>query len=235
MLSTKNRSRQLISGLTGAIQLYYNTMKGKLEEQLEEVRLAVEGALANPSIMRKLEKFGYTQKEMKAGRGLIEKVELIITHQGEGFGTQKNATRQLQEARKEVHVLYMQHLSIARVALHQQPEVWDVLKMHGKRKENMAGWLAQVKAFYNNFHRVQATLEKYNITADEVAQAQTMIEAIVSLRVQQSYGKSEKQRATEQCKEAIRDLQQWMRDFLYIARYALKDEKQQLEALGQVV
>jgi len=216
-------------------KLYQNTMKGKLEEQLEEVRLAVEGTLANPAIMRKLEKYGYTQKEMKVGKGLIKNVELLTTHQGEGFGVQKSATWQLQEARKEAHTLYMKHLSIARIALRQQAEVWHVLQMNGRRKENISGWLRQVKAFYNNIQRVQPTLEKYNITADEVAQAQTMVEAIASFRVQQSYGKSEKQRATEQRKAAIKALQQWMRDFLYIARHALKDEKQQLEALGQVV
>ena len=51
----------------------------------------------------------------------------------------------------------------------------------------------------------------------------------------QSKGKSERQQATQQRKAAVKALQKWMSDFLYIARHALKDDKQQLEALGQVV
>jgi len=210
-------------------------MKGKIEEQLEEARMAVEGVLANPAILRKLEKFGYNRKSMNEAKKLIGEVELLTASQGEGFGLQKNATRQLREAKKEAHTLYMRHLSIARIALSEQPELWDILQMNGRRKESIAGWLKQVKAFYNNVDRVEAVFALYNITADEIAQAKAMVAAIASFRVQQSSGKSSKQQATEQRKAAIKALHEWMRDFLYIARYALKDEKQQMEALGQVV
>jgi hypothetical protein len=210
-------------------------MKGAIEEQLEEARLAVEGALANPAILRRLEHFGYSQKEIKEGRVLINKVELLSTEQDDGQGTQKDATKQLYAARKELHTIYVRHLSFTRLALPEKNKLWDVLKLHGSRKERFAGWIKQVKAFYNNIHRVQPVLEQHGITAEEIAQAKTMVAAIGSFRVQQKGGKRDKQKATKQRQAALKALQVWMHDFLYIARHALKDDKEQMEALGQVV
>lgn len=210
-------------------------MKGKIEEQVEAARLAVEGALANPAIMRKLERFGYTQKELKAGRGLINQVELLSTEQDEGYGSQKEATRQLQAARKELNTAYMRHLSFARLALKEDLKLWDVLHLKGPRKESFAGWIKQVKAFYNNIHRIQPIMEQHGITAAEIEQTKTMMTSLSDFRVQQKSSKSDKQRATGQRQAALKALHQWMHDFLYIARHALKDDKQQLEALGKEV
>ena len=217
------------------IIIYIDRMKTKIEDQLDEVQLAIDGALANPKIRTKLEKFGYTQKVLKEGKGYIEKVNILSTLQDESYGIQKNATKQLLAARQEAHTLYMRHLSIVRIALSQQIELWDVLKLEGARKKNFSGWLGQVNAFYGNISRVQEVIEKHGITQAEIAQVQEMIKAISQFRVEQLNGKSEKEQATKKRKAALKSLQGWMRDFLYIARHALKDDPQQLEALGQVV
>ena len=137
--------------------------------------------------------------------------------------------------RQEAHALYIRHLSLIRLDLDPQSEYWDVLQLKGVRKQTISGWLGQVTTFYDNMGRVQDILNKHNITPEEIAQAQAMLAAIAAFRVRQSQGKSEKQQASQQRQEAVKKLQRWMRDFLYIARHALKDDKQQLEALGQVV
>jgi len=210
-------------------------MNRQIDYQLEEVRMAVEGALANPAILSKLSKFGYTQKVLQEGNALIKEVKRVRTWQAEGYGMQKSATQQLQAARQEAHAMYIRHLSLIRLDLDPQSEYWDVLQLKGVRKQTISGWLGQVTTFYDNIGRVQDILNKHNITPEEIAQAQAMLAAIAAFKVRQSQGKSEKQQATQQRKEAVRALQRWMRDFLYIARFALKDDKQQLEALGQVV
>jgi len=210
-------------------------MNRKIDDQLAEVRLAVAGVLENPEIMKKLEKLNYTKKMVQEGNAHINKIEMLGVQQDDGHGLQKSATLQLRAAKTEAHTLYMRHLSIARIALSQHPELWDVLKLKGVRKQAISGWIRQTSAFYNNISRVQDIMDKHGVTADEVAQGKAMIEAIASYQVQQSKGKSQKQQATQERQEARKALQLWMRDFLYIARYALKDNKQQLEALGQVV
>ena len=210
-------------------------MSKKIDAQLREVHMAIEGVLENPAIMNKIAKFGYNQKVLLEGQALIKEVKRLRTWQAEGYGMQKSATQQFQAARQEAHAIYMRHLSIIRLDLDPQSEHWDVLQLNGMRQRSISGWLAQVSTFYDNLGRVQHILDKHNITAEEIAQIQAMIEALDAYQVRQSKGKSEKQQASEQSRKALKALQKWRRDFLYIARYALQDDKQQLEALGQVV
>jgi hypothetical protein len=207
----------------------------KIDDQLREVHMAIEGALQNPAILHKLAKFGYNQKVLLEGAALVKEVKRLRKWQAEGFGIQKTATQQFRAARQEVHTLYMRHLNIVRIDLNPQSEHGDVLQLKGPRKQSLSGWLAQVSAFYDNIALVQEILDAHNITAEEIAQIQAMIAAIDAHKVRQSHGKSEKQQASEQSQKALKALQKWRRDFLYIARYALQDDKQQLEALGQVV
>jgi hypothetical protein len=210
-------------------------MKGKIVDQLDEVSIAIEGALNDPEIMAKLKKLGYNQEVLKEGKVKVEKVRMLSTRQDEGKGLQKSATKRILAARKEIHTLYMRHLSIARIALSQNVELWDIFKLKGERKRTLAGWLGQVNAFYDNTFRIMDVLEKHGISPEEIAQAQAMTSAIVNHKVKQLSGKSTKQRATKQRKAEIKELQAWMSEFLYIARHALKDDKEQLEALGRVV
>ncbi len=212
-------------------------MKGTIEKQLEEARMAIRGALANPEILSKISKFGYNQKVLQEGKALLGQIEMLISLQNEGFDAQMQATRQLRQGRKDLNTVYSRHLSMVRVALKEHPEYRKALMLQGVRKQDMAGWLGQVSAFYNHIDRVQTILTRngVTITPEEFAQGKAMIEAIADLRVQQLAGISNKQRATWQRQEAIQALRQWMKDFLYIARYVLKDNPQQMEALGQTV
>jgi len=210
-------------------------MSKTIDAQLRELHMAIEGTLENPAIMSKLSKFGYTQKVLQEGSALVKEVKRLRTWQDEGYGMQKSATQQFQSARKEAHATYMRHLSIVRLDLDPQSEYWDVLKIKGPRKQTISGWLGQVTAFYDNIGRVQDILDKHGITEAEVAQAKAMIEAIDAYQVRQSKGKSERQQASVESRKALKAMQKWRSDFFYIARHALQDNKQQLEALGQVV
>lgn len=55
------------------------------------------------------------------------------------------------------------------------------------------------------------------------------------LRIRQASKKGATQSATAQKTKMRKELNVWMRDFLYIARFAAKEDAQQLEALGLVV
>jgi len=124
---------------------------------------------------------------------------------------------------------------LVRLDLAPQSEYRDVLKINGPRKQTISGWLGQVTAFYDNIGRVQDILDKHGITEAEVAQAKAMIKAIDAYQLRQSKGKSERQQASAESREALKAMRKWRRDFFYTARHALQENKQQLEALGQVV
>jgi len=62
-----------------------------------------------------------------------------------------------------------------------------------------------------------------------------MIAAISDLRHQRMQEKGEAEEATSSRNASIKALKVWMNDFRYVARMALRDNPQLLEALGMVV
>lgn len=210
-------------------------MKKTMERELESARIAIESALNYPDILKKLSKFGYDRRKLQEGRAICEELRMVTSRRGKGYGTQKQATRHYQQARQETHALYMYHVSIARLALIDRHDMWDVLRLNGRRKTDIAGWLEQVRAFYGNINQVADIMAKYNVGPEELARAREMVVAVADFRIHQVLGKSEAQQATQQRRRLRQQLQQWMRNYIYIARFALKDDEQQLEAMGIIV
>lgn len=126
--------------------------------------------------------------------------------------------------------MYTYHREVARLALREDHSMWDTLQLKGPRKKAIPQWLAQVQAFYNNIGRVAAQMEHRGVTEAELMQTKEMVEASAAIRIRQAYNKSKKESAVEQKKKLLHELQEWIRIYDYIAKVALKDNAQQLEA-----
>jgi hypothetical protein len=210
-------------------------IKTKKEHKKGWVQMSLEAARKHADIQVSMSPFGYNEAKLGEADNLLGEVKKWDSLYFEHFGAQKKATHEIREARRQVNAIYAKHLKIARVALEQPGHLWDLLKIEGPRKQSLSDWLGQVKAFYNNYERAAEILVKYNITPDIVAQAKAMIEAIEDFRVQQSMSRSHAQEATQRRNKFSRELDGWMQEFMYVAKLALKDNPQYLEALGKVV
>lgn len=210
-------------------------MKIGIYDELESARLAIYGALADPTIIKILTPLGYDRKELLAGKVRYEKV---LMHQDQKKGrlnSQKETTHGLREAYKEGYALYVRHVKLARLALEPNRKPWNDLNLSGMRKQSITGWLVQAKEFYSNMEPVKDQLLKQGITEAEIEQAKAMIEAVEASRVAQNHDRSHAQQAREQ-RDAVRaDLRQWMRRYKKALRFAFDENRQQLEALGMVV
>ena len=209
-------------------------MKNSLQEQLNRVCLGIDGALYNKPILKKLEKFGYNETQLWQGKALCERVRMLETAKTDGLGGQKDRTQAFQEAREAIQERYSYHIAVAKLALRNERSWWDTLQLTGKRKTNVAEWLGQMQSFYQNITRVAPQMRKQGVTTEELQQTAEMVAAATDLRVQQASKRSETQSATQQRRAAMDELTAWMQDFRYLAKYALKDDPQQLEALGMM-
>ena len=209
--------------------------KQSLQEQLERSRLLAEGVKQNPEIKNKLAKVGFTDADIQRGVDLLQAVVDCKTQQSMGIGAQKAVTQSFKEHQAEINQQYLYHLGIAKIALRNDLSLWDVLQLKGRRKTTMAGWFSQVQAFYGNIALATAAMKKHGVTADELTQVRQKLTAAAQLRVTQAQKKGESQSATQQHQRSLSELQQWERDLRYLAKFALKDDPQQLEALGIVV
>ena len=209
--------------------------KNTIDNSLERARIAIEGAMAQPELMKKLAKHGYDLKKMKEGLSLHNSVKLFDTAKSDGLGGQKKATQDLARIRQDIDATYNYHLDVARLALRDDYSLWDVLQLKGARKKTIAGWLLQAEAFYNNIDRAMPEMNFRGVSQEELEQVRAMVEAAAALRVRQATKKGASQSATAQKTKMKKELAAWMRDFIYIARFVTKDNVQQLESLGLVV
>ncbi|MBK7919539.1 MAG: hypothetical protein IPJ94_25435 [Chloroflexi bacterium] len=77
-----------------------------------------------------------------------------------------------------------------------------------------------------------AALAQYNVTEAQLLAGQTAVTAVANLNANQEKEKSEAQKATKARDKALDDLDEWYVEFRELARIALEDDAQQLEALG---
>ena len=204
-------------------------------DELEYHRLIINGALANPMILKKLSALGYDRKAILEGQQLFMKMKAQQQERETGENSQKASTRQMRQVRQEADARYMAHVKMARLVVPKDSQDWNDMKLSGQRRKDMAGWLIQTQAFYENAPAVGEALAQRGITREELTQVQKMIETVSDARVEQNRRKGSKQVAKVRRDEERKALQQWMSKFIRAARYAFEDDKQQLEALGIVV
>ena len=210
-------------------------MKRGINYELENARLAIEGALSNPDILKKLQELGYSRKEILVGKGLYEKTKLLKNLRNKEDSDKCNVTSGLHAAQREADLIYKKHVKMARLAIPKDRKHWLVLELSGLRKKDLTGWLDQTQSFYAHLEPVAALLAQHGVAPEELAQAKAMIEAVAAARVEQNKGVSDVQHTKEQRDIALKELRQWMKKFIKAARYAFDDNKQKLEALGVVV
>jgi hypothetical protein len=95
--------------------------------------------------------------------------------------------------------------------------------------------LKQATNFYRNAPSVVDELAEVGITLEALQQGEALVQAVAQTRVKQMGLLSETQRLSEQRKAAFRELNNWLKDFRYVARYAFREDPQHLEAFGMVV
>ena len=209
--------------------------KQGIYDELEYHRLILSGALANPAVMKKLVALGYDRKSIVAGQQLLNSMRNQQQERELGENSQKLSTQRVQQARQTADAQYMIHLKLARLIVPADSQAWNDMKLGGRRRRDMAGWLMQTQAFYQYAPAVADLLARRGITADELAQARAMVEAVAEARVEQNRCKGHKQVAKVRRDEEREAMKQWMGKFIRAARYAFQDDKQQLEVLGIVV
>lgn len=206
-----------------------------IEQQMENGRLAIEGALGNAFLLKRLEEYGYGRKKIQEGKALYEKVKLLQNIFRREQADKLEATEQLRAAFNEAHAVYIRHIKLARMAVPHDRELWDILALSGARNRNLNGWLSQAEIFYANVDQVTDAMATFGVMEDELSQAQAMVEAVVDAKAKQNSEISETQQARLQRDQALNELHQWMRKFKQIARIAFEGNAQELQALGITV
>lgn len=206
-----------------------------IDSFLNRAQVALDNAANTPKIQEYLLEYGYTPAKIQAGRKLYETAWALQQQQRKEYGEQIEATDTLRQIRETVNNNYMRCLKIARIAFQNNPGVATELDLNGDRKRSFSGWLSQIQQFYTNALTNSTILQglgEYGITEAILKQYQQEVNAVEAANLQQEKEKGDAQNATQQRDKAIDELNQWLSDFIAIARIALEAEPQLLESLG---
>jgi hypothetical protein len=208
-----------------------------ISKDLHTIENGILGALNTPEIQLKMALLGYTRERIMEGLNLLEEVKQITSSHIEDYSDQYNATALLREKWSEAYSIYMITLKVVRVAFKGQPSMLSRFRANGKRQKSLSGWLNDARIFYSNLLDTPAAMERMNYfgyTAERLLNEQKGVHEVENLHILRLTEKGEAQQSTIQRDKLFDALCDWYSDFRAIARIALYDTPQLLEALGIV-
>lgn len=207
-------------------------MKNSIDLKIARANHAIENTLNNPQILKKMSAYSYDRKKLQAGKALNEKAHMLQLAKHESYGAQYTSTDALEADLAQTKILYNKHLVLARLVFEENRGMQAKLQLKSARKRAKDAWLSQARVFYSRAEEIGPEMGKYGISREMLEQARAMVEALMTTRQQQMQRMGEAQSATCQRDQAIKAMEAWMRDFRQVARLALQDDPQMLEALG---
>jgi len=205
---------------------------------LERYRVALENVEAQTEIATIMAEFGYDSALIEEGKNLFNK-----TRQAYDLNTQEDdetseAYSIFFEKRQQLADTYSLHRKKAKVIFKNDQQILERLALTGSLPGAYVSWLETVKKFYKEVLKhedLQTKLSRLKITAEELNATNTLIGVLEAARAEYLREKGESQDATEAKDTAFAELDDWMSEFYAVARIALEDNIQLLEALGVIV
>ena len=207
---------------------------GNIDNYLQQIRLALQNG-KTPDIAAALAVYGYDAIKLGAGDPLLATAEELQAVQKKEYSEQYAATTALGEAWKAADKTYATHRKLAKLALRDEPDDQKALMLHEHKAKTLNPWLGQAGVFYKNLlesAEMLATMAMYNITDLMLIATRDAVVQVAVFNGDQEREKSEAQKATKTRDAALDALDVWYNEFRALARIALEDDPQRLEALG---
>jgi hypothetical protein len=213
-------------------------MTGKIfAAKLHNIENGILGVKNNPEIQAKLSVFGYTPERMEQGEQLLTSAIRLMTTQVSEYSDKYSAVAEMEKLWDASYSTYMVTLKVIRVAFKGQTDLLVRFDATGNRPRSLSGWLRSARILYTNLLDTPEALTKMSLfgyTAERLQQEQQAVKEVENLYSKQLSEKGAAQQATVERDKALDEICNWYSDFRAIARVALYEKPQLLEALGIV-
>ena len=216
-----------------------NKKKSSTEaDRLNSARLTIDNSMDTPYIAESLARFGYDQPKLKEGESLLNAAETLVSRHKKEYGDQYAATDTMHKSHGEAHALYMQHVKLARIALKNEPGLSESLQLQGERRKTISEWINQASIFYENAlssAEIKAALSRFGIDEAALERGKALVNQVGKAQAIQRKEMGEAQSATLAKDQAMEALDEWVGELRAVARIAITDKPQHLEALGIMI
>ncbi|MCG3212628.1 MAG: hypothetical protein FOGNACKC_06298 [Anaerolineae bacterium] len=192
-------------------------------------------AQTQPEIAAALDAFGYDADALQQGQVLFNTARTLYDSQIKEYGEQHAATQAFKEAVNQADKSYAAHRQLAKVAFKTDAQRQTDLRLNERKPLAFNAWHEQARHFYTALladSDAQSQLARYRVTSETLQAAQAQVAQTFALNSTQEQEKGEAQNATKQRDAAIEALCDWLSDFKVVAKIALEDSPQLLEALN---
>jgi hypothetical protein len=213
------------------------TTKRDIATKLHNIENGILGVSNSPEIQEKLILFGYTPEKIAQGIDLLNKAKHFTALQVGNYGDQYSATDEVDKVWAEKYAMYIVTVKVTRVAFKDRHDLLVKFRVVGRRNRSLSGWLNDARIMYANIldtPEALTVLAQFGYSPEKLIAERDAVEQVEVLHSKRLAEKSEAQQSTVDRDKAIDELCNWYSDFRAIARIALYDAPQQLEAMGIV-
>jgi hypothetical protein len=211
--------------------------KERIAVKLHSIENGILGVSNSLEIQTRMIPFGYTPEKIAHGVGLLNKAKNLTASQVGSYGDQYSATDEVDRKWAESYAAYMVTVKVTRVVFKDRPDLLAKFRVTGRRNKSLSGWLNDARIMYANIldtPEALTALAQYGYGAEKLAAEFAAVDEVENLHSKRLAEKGEAQQSTVERDRAIDELCNWYSDFRAIARIALYDAPQLLEALGIV-
>lgn len=214
--------------------------KKKISEAktLEQFRVTFENTKLQPQIASTMAEYGYGSAEMATGNALYETTLLAFDSSTTETDEVSAAYAVFDAKKNQLGDIYSAHRRKAKVVFYDDLVTAKKLEITGSIPAAYVNWLDTVSKFYSitiKDAEIQTKLSRLKITLDDLNAANALIPEVKASRAVYLKEKGESEDATSIKDTAFAKLDVWMREFYSIAKIAMEDNPQLLEALSLTV
>ena len=209
-----------------------------IEKFLEKSRLSIANALIDEEIKSLLLPYTYDEARLNEGMTLYKEVDTLYEKQKNDYVKQYEAQERFITAQDVAHNTYIEHVTLTRLSLKDDPSLLKMLALDGRRRKMLAAWLRQVNRYYYNAIDNEEILEKisrYGLTNDKLKEGQKLVKEVESRNDEHERAKGAAQISTNERNKVLKEFDRWMTEFINVCRFAFKAQPQLLEKLGITV
>ncbi|MBN2521054.1 MAG: hypothetical protein JXB17_11145 [Bacteroidales bacterium] len=207
-------------------------------QYLFQVQVLFANSISDKEIRDAVCNFGYNEQRIAEGKRLYDELGAIETEHLVKTGEKVGLYNRKKEKHKELSRSYMKYLKIARIAFVSNIEAREALLLDGVRERTYKKWVFQVSVFCNNLldnSEYWPDLEQYGVTKDHIVKLKKDLLELMDLSDKGAKVTGLVKMLTQKKKKQTQKVQDWVSDYIKIARIALEDTPQSLEKLGIVV
>lgn len=200
--------------------------KLSFDDYMTKVAELIGNSLSDPRIVGATGRFGYDEKRIKEGERIYRTVQKVNDAQNRAMDKKVRVHNERRTLQASVRKKYMKMLQIARIAFDKDIIIRKALQLEGPREVALDAWLNQIALFANRLLNESvwaAKLKEYGIAKKDLAALMGDVDQLRAVALACEQSKAESKKETSVKKQQLKELQEWVSDYLKIARIALED------------